>query len=124
MPKTVLASTSPLAKLAPGSLDSLLPRVPSAPLETYSESPEPFAGAGGRFLVDVPKLTDVRGKIAAYAGTGPRDLPLVVHRPHGFGQVVFVASDLERARWPTGRASHHSSTSCWTPPRAEPDRVG
>ncbi len=92
----VLASTSPLAALAPGSFGAMVARLPATALETYAETSEPFDSAGVSFLADVPKLIDVRGRIQAYAGAGPRDLPLVVRTAHGFGEVVFVAFDLDR----------------------------
>ena len=43
------------------------------------------------FRLDVPKLVDVRGRIEAYEGNHPRDLPLVVRSPVRIGR-----SDLRR----------------------------
>ncbi len=92
----VLASTSPLAAMAPGTLGAMVPLDPSAVLETYSETAEPLESRGGRLTVQVPKLDSVRGKIEAFAGRSPRDLPLVVRSARGFGEVVFFAFDLNR----------------------------
>ncbi|MEX2113991.1 MAG: hypothetical protein WD845_12445, partial [Pirellulales bacterium] len=103
----VLAAGSPLARLAPGTFTEVVARVPSGSLEAFANSSDPIDGPAGRFLLDVARLADARGKVVAYAGTGPGNLPLVVRSPHGFGEVVFAAFDLERpplATWP-GRLS-------------------
>jgi Protein of unknown function (DUF1549) len=44
----------------------------------------------------VPKLVDVHGRIEAYEGNHPRDLPLVVRSAFGLGEVIFVGLDLDR----------------------------
>lgn len=93
----ILAPESPLAKLAPGTLEALVPLRQSTMLETYAETGEPLEAAGGPFALQIPKLRDVRGRIEAYAGLHSRDLPLVVRTPHGFGEIVFIAFDLEQA---------------------------
>jgi hypothetical protein len=101
--EALLADGMPLTRLAPGHFAELVERVPSAPLETYADSPDPIAGGTGRFLVDVGRLSIERGKVLAYAGSGPRNLPLVVRAAHGFGEVWFLAADLERpplVSWP------------------------
>jgi hypothetical protein len=92
----VLAAGSPLADLAPGTFEAFVPLRQSSVLETYVETIEPIS-PDAPFEIRVPQLRDVRGKVEAYAGTHPRDLPLVVRTPRGFGQVVFVAFDLDRA---------------------------
>ncbi|MGD9723705.1 MAG: hypothetical protein AB7O59_04870 [Pirellulales bacterium] len=92
----VLAAGAPLTRFAPGTLADSVPLRQGTTLETFAESPEPITATGGRFVLQVPKLADVRGTIEAYAGAGPRDLPLVVRTPHGFGEIVFAAFDLER----------------------------
>ena len=97
----VLAAGSPIRELAPGTLEAVVPLRQSTVVETYVDTNEPLSGEVP-FLLEVPKLTDVRGKIEAFAGTHERDLPLVVRTPHGFGEVVFVAFDLDRppvANW-------------------------
>jgi hypothetical protein len=103
----VLGSSGPLSALVPGEFESVVPLRQGTPLETYAETSEPLAAAGDALVLQVPRLSGVRGKIEAYAGNHPRDLPLVVRAPHGFGEVLFVAVDLEQApfaRWPA-RAS-------------------
>ncbi len=91
----LLASGSPLAPFAPGEFESVVPLRQGTMLETYAESAEPLA-AGAALKLDVTKLRNVRGRVDAFAGTGPRDLPLVVRAPHGFGQIVFVAFELDQ----------------------------
>jgi hypothetical protein len=91
----LLASAGPLARFAPGVFDSLVPLRQGTMLETYTESSDPLS-PGEPINLSIAKLRDVRGRVEAFAGTGPRDLPLVVRTPHGFGEVVFVAFDLDR----------------------------
>ncbi|REK05505.1 MAG: hypothetical protein DWQ37_23610 [Planctomycetota bacterium] len=105
--ETVLAADSPLAKLAPGTLETTVPLRQSTitMLETYAEATGSL-GDEVKQEVRVPKLADVRGVVEAFDGRGPRDLPLVVRTPYGFGEVVFLALDLDRppvAGW-TGRS--------------------
>jgi hypothetical protein len=104
--KTVLAESSPFARLAPGRLKGLVPLYQSTMLEAYVQTSEPLETAAGRFSVEVPQLADAGGVIEVGAGKALRDLPLVVRTPHGFGQVVWLAFDLEQpplAHW-RGRA--------------------
>ncbi|HEV3136899.1 MAG TPA: hypothetical protein VGZ26_03325, partial [Pirellulales bacterium] len=92
----VLAPDASLSPIAPGAFEAMLPLRSGTMLETYAETSEPLETSDGKFSVQVPKLRDVRGKIEAYAGNRSRDLPLVVRAPHGFGEVVFIAVDLDR----------------------------
>ncbi|MEX0978690.1 MAG: hypothetical protein WDZ48_07555, partial [Pirellulales bacterium] len=92
--ETVLATGSALLDLAPGRLESIVPLPPNTMLETFANTTESLS-SGGPLRLKVPKLGDVRGRVEAFAGSSPRDLPLVVRTPHGFGEVVFVAFDLE-----------------------------
>jgi hypothetical protein len=92
----LLAPDKPLARFAPGTFDALVPLRQSTVFETYSESSEPLS-PGEVINLNIPRLRDVRGRVEAFAGTGPRDLPVVVRTPHGFGEVVFAAFDLDRA---------------------------
>ena len=97
----ILLPGSPLAELAPGKFDSLVPLRRGTALEAYVDTNEPLSTAGPLDL-RVPQLTGARGRIEAYEGLHPRDLPLVVRTPHGFGEVTFVAFDLGRpplAEW-------------------------
>ncbi len=91
---------------AEGPLRDLVPGIYSKTV-SLNEAPslERLSSAEGRIpaLVDNKKLQaaqliDVEGQVAARAG----NVPLVVYRVWGFGQVIFVASDLDRgplAKW-------------------------
>ncbi len=91
----MLAADSALVKLAPGAFEAMVPLRQSTVFESYAETNEPLNVGGGPFAIQVPKLRDVQGRIEAYAGVKARDLPLVVRTTRGFGEIVFVAFDLE-----------------------------
>ncbi len=99
----VLDSSSPLARLAPGRFERMVPLRQSSAIEMYVETSEGLSSRGP-FELEVPKLADVRGKIESYAGSGARDLPLVVRSAHAFGEVVFLAFDLEQSPMSTWSA--------------------
>jgi hypothetical protein len=97
----VLAADAPFAKFAPGTFTEMVALKQTNAWETFAETTErldaqTLAAGNDEFRLDVPKLENVRGKIDAYAGSQPTDLPLVVRTPHGLGEVVFVAADLDR----------------------------
>ncbi|MEO1495675.1 MAG: hypothetical protein AAFV43_00835 [Planctomycetota bacterium] len=95
--------------LAPGGLlAAFAPGVPVEPVALRSAaSLEAFAGANDRLDPNAPiaacRLTNVRGQVLAYDGPTRETLPLVVRTPLGFGEVVFLAVDLDQpsiAEWP------------------------
>ena len=65
---------------------------------------------GEKVELPTPKLVDVQGKIEAHEA----DLPLVIRKPQGLGQVIFVAADLDRG--PIREWSDRSC--CWRGPRS------
>ena len=96
----ILRGDAPLARFAPGRFASLVSLHQAGALETYASSsiavPSPVGNeqAGIR----AARLADVKGKIDLSEG----DLPLVIRTARGFGQVVFIAVDLDRpplSRW-------------------------
>ncbi len=90
--ETVFASGSPLRSFLPGRLDKLVSLRQTAALEMYTGSRAALLqGHGGQMRV--PRLVDVQGVIEA----SEADLPLVVRRAQGFGQVVYLAGDLDAA---------------------------
>lgn len=90
----VLKPGSPLARFAPGRLAKMVPLRQTAELETYAASSIAITTADGRRPeLHVPMLADLSGVIEARQ----TKLPLVVRQPFGFGQIVFVAVDLDRA---------------------------
>ncbi len=101
--ETVLAEGTLLGQLAPGRFAEMLPLRRSFMLENYAESKTPIETGRRRFRLDVPRLAEVRGRIEAYEGNRPEDLPLAVRAAYGFGEVVLIAVDLDQpplAAWP------------------------
>lgn len=91
--ESILKSDAPLARFAPGRLERMVPVRQTAALESYAGSAVAITAANGRRLeIQVPLLADVTGQVEAREAR----LPLVVRRPLGFGQIVFVAFDLDR----------------------------
>lgn len=79
-----------LRSLVPGTFVKTLPLSQARELERFADSNDSLLG-GGQTL-QVSQLTDVRGRITKREG----NLPLIVDRVWGFGQVVFLAADLDR----------------------------
>ena len=91
--ETILKPGAPLAQFAPGKLEQMVWLRQATALESYSGSRVPIStAAGGRIELRVPLLADVAGRIDAREA----NLPLVVRRAYGFGQIIFVALDLDR----------------------------
>jgi hypothetical protein len=89
-----LHAGSPLAAFVPGHFDKTVVLRQTSGWETYAKSvhPIPPSKAGEKVELITPRLTDAQGKIEAREA----DLPLVIRKPLGLGQVVFVATDLDR----------------------------
>ncbi|MBN2474148.1 MAG: hypothetical protein JXB62_06055 [Pirellulales bacterium] len=89
----VLAEDGPLRQFAPGRLEEMLTLRQAAELEGYAVSSSAIAGPadGVRPSLRVPRLAGVEGRIEA----GNAALPLVIRTARGFGQVVFLAADLD-----------------------------
>ncbi len=96
----ILAPDAPLARFAPGPLEEVLTLKSVAQLEAFAGGSRPVPGMGGpQSGVRVARLGEVEGTVEVADG----NVPMVVRRPYGLGQVVFVAVDLERppfTRWP------------------------
>jgi hypothetical protein len=80
-----------LFRFVPGRLERTVPLRLTGELEAYCGSSVPVRLP--REGVPVPHLVDVQGTVEARQG----NLPLVVRRARGFGQVVFLAMDLDQA---------------------------
>ena len=95
----ILDEQSPLSRFAPGRLANMIPLPPTGALETYCKSARPVPDrVGGKSGMLVPQLADVQGVVEAREG----DLPLIVRTARSFGQVVFIAADLDQpplAKW-------------------------
>lgn len=82
----------PLAAFAPGEFDTLHQLTLGRGFERFVDNPQP--------LFTKP---DLRIPVAKFNNINPAqilaneaDLPLVVRKPHGFGEVLFVAADLDQ----------------------------
>ena len=88
-------SEAPLRRFAPGRLRKVVPLRQTGALEAYcgSSVPVPAPAGGGQLEMHTAQLADVEGTIEAREAD---DLPLVIRRARGFGQIVFLAADLDR----------------------------
>jgi hypothetical protein len=94
-----LSAGGPLGQFLPGRIEAVVPLRQTGELESYCGSRSSvFQAAGGRGMIRVPRLLQARGAIEAQEA----DLPLVVRVAEGFGQIVFLAADLDApplAQW-------------------------
>ena len=95
---------APLARFAPGGLREMRSLADARSFEAFGRGLESYCGSleplplprtadGKRLKFQVPLLTDVNGLVEG----GDDGMPLVVRRAVGFGQIVFLAGDLDRA---------------------------
>jgi hypothetical protein len=89
----VLAEGGALAELIPGEFTEMVRLPDTVPLEHYARSDVPVAPSGARPTILVPQLSGVEGNIEVYAGRRPSELPLVVRKAHGLGEVAFIGVD-------------------------------
>lgn len=99
----LLGPGGPLASFVPGRYAGATLARPSRSLETFISAteplPEPARSRGGDGRLPAAQIADPRGRVEAQVGD---DLPLVIRSPLGFGEVVFVALDLDQpplANW-------------------------
>lgn len=95
---------SRFAKLAPGKFEHVYGRddidmlEETKGLEAVANTSQPLAALHLTLLIDVPVQY-----VEAYEGSGPGDIPTIIRRPFGFGQIVVVTLDLDEppvADWP------------------------
>lgn len=99
--ESVLGPDSPWSRFVPGRLTGSGTLTKISAVESYAKTSEPLQ-VDEFYRLPVAQLTDVTGMVEAAEGTGREALPLVVRSPYGFGEVVFVAFDLDDAaigRW-------------------------
>ena len=78
---------------APGRLEKMVPLRQTGALESYCGSRSACRrSASAKTVLRVPRLADVQGTVEAHEA----DLPLVIRTARGFGQIIFVAADLDR----------------------------
>lgn len=91
--KEMLAEGALLRQFAPGRFEKMTSLRQTGALEAYCGSRISASEAGGgKIRMAVPRLADVQGVVEA----SESGLPLVVRTPRGFGQVIFVAVDLDQ----------------------------
>jgi hypothetical protein len=98
----LIGPSGPLADLVPGRLVDVVELTQSSELEQFAQSDVPILTRHSRINLPVARLADVTGRIVAFAGRQPTDLPLVVRAPRGFGEIVFAGVDLDQpplAEW-------------------------
>lgn len=94
----ILDDQSPLARFAPGELQEIVNLRQTGGLETYGGGNAPVPRQSGRSDLRVARLRQPEGVVEA----DEAGLPLVIRTAKSFGQVIFVALDLELAplnRW-------------------------
>lgn len=88
----ILGRETPLAAFAPGEFVALETLRSTRALERFSETSKPVR-PDNELRMSAPRLDNLRGKIVESEG----DLPLIVRTPHGLGEIVFIAADLDRS---------------------------
>ena len=91
----VLTPNGPFADLAPGEFASLESLSRTTALEQFAEledEAQPIELEGGS--LSVTRLENTRGMVEAYDGRSPDEMPLVIRAPLGFGEIIFLAVDL------------------------------
>jgi hypothetical protein len=88
-----LGEGGPLSAMVPGKLDRMVRLTETASLENFAEPAGPITMTGRNAALEIPRLENVEGRIVAYAGRRPSDLPIVVRSARGFGEITFAAVD-------------------------------
>ncbi len=92
----LIGPEGPLASFVPGTYETMTTLRESQPIEGFAVATEPVPNAANLRL-QVPKLTNVEGRILAFSGPNSSDMPLVVRARQGLGEVTFVAFDPDAA---------------------------
>ena len=122
-----------LQPFLPGEFDGVVDQCQTVGLENFADVPHQIEmprKADGRCQLIMTLLHQPAGKIELIERGGSRRSPVVVRTPHGLGQVVFVAVDLDRdpiAEW-KGRERFIARLLEWTlskrPRNESPATVG
>jgi len=92
----ITAAGSPWATLVPGNLAEVVPLRERAGLETFSRSELPFDEEFfQRNRPRITRLQNVRGEVLFGEATVAADRPLAIRAAAGFGEVTFLALDLD-----------------------------
>ena len=99
----VLGEGMPLTQFAPGKLKKMEDLRDARGWESYAGGSAPFPKftrkGKAKSGMSVPRLHDIKDKVEAEVS----DLPLIIRSVRGFGQIIFVAADLDREpmnKWP------------------------
>lgn len=90
---------SPLARFAPGEIVGPGELDSSRRLEEFCDSKQPFLGRRG--TMQVLKVENVDGRVSL----GQDDLPLVIRKPMGLGEVTFITFDLTNEQFREWKAA-------------------
>jgi hypothetical protein len=82
--------------LAPGKFERVVAVRNTSPLETYTGAIQGLAASRSADGIPMTLLTDVRGKVELFDLAPEGQRPMVVRAAQGFGQLVFVAFDLDQ----------------------------
>ena len=99
----VVGPGAPLARFAPGEFVETIERQPFGAIESYAAAEQPIDVGAGRRTLRVPQWKNVKGRVELSEHSKTTEVPLVVHWPVGFGQVIFVGFDLHQppfTQWP------------------------
>ena len=88
----LLGAEGPLKSLTPGTFVKTTGLSQARELERLADSDDGLPARVDNKMLQVAQIADVEGTVRARQG----NLPLVVDRVWGFGQVIFLASDLDR----------------------------
>ncbi len=109
--ETMLANSGPLARFAPGTFDRITMQRQISGIENYvgktEQSLSTFIADGDvAFKLPMTLLSEQRGVPLVSEGIGRERAPLITRASHGFGHVIFVATDLDQgpvSQWKDGR---------------------
>ena len=91
-------------RLVPGSFQFVDGQWKTSGLEMYAGAKDPIELAAAESAAQMTVLESVQGRIEAYDGVGDAgQRPMIIRQLIGFGQVIFVAVDLDRppfVDWP------------------------
>ncbi|HVT29288.1 MAG TPA: hypothetical protein VHE81_14830 [Lacipirellulaceae bacterium] len=92
--RQLFADGKPLVRFAPGKFAETVHLRPeeAGPLEHFAGTVTPIAKAPDS-QIHIPRFTEIKGNIEAFAGRRPSDLPIVIRWPQGLGEVTFVGVD-------------------------------
>ena len=109
--ESMLGEGGPLARFLPGEFDRLTMQRQTGGIENFvgktEQSLSSFVGDNEvTFTMPMAILREPRGKAMVAEGIGRERTPLVIRASHGFGHIIFVATDLDEgpiSQWKDGR---------------------